>query len=139
MQGHRDFVIKTLLHGLTGPVNGTTFTQVMVPMGTQKDDWVAAIASYVRNSFGNTASFVHAGRRGARAGRDRERARRAGRSTRFKRALPTLLLAQPTWKATASHNAAIAGGALTLGGLDDGRAAGSGHVVAGGAAGGRAL
>jgi acyl-coenzyme A synthetase/AMP-(fatty) acid ligase len=30
-------VIKTVLHGLTGPVNGTTYTQVMVPMSTMKD------------------------------------------------------------------------------------------------------
>ena len=25
VQGHRDYVIKTLLHGLTGPVAGKTF------------------------------------------------------------------------------------------------------------------
>ena len=56
--GHQDYVIKTLLHGLTGPVNGTTYTEVMVPMGQSPDDWIAAIASYVRNSFGNRASIV---------------------------------------------------------------------------------
>jgi len=115
VQGHRDFVIKSLLHGLTGPVGGTTYTQVMVPMGTQKDEWVAAIASYVRNSFGNTASFI------TPADVARVRAATPTRTASWtvdeiQSLLPTLLLVQPTWKATASHNAAIAGGGLTLAG-----------------------
>ena len=59
VQGHRDYVINTLLHGMTGPIAGQTYSgQVMLPMGAQNDQWVANIASYVRNSFGNTASFV---------------------------------------------------------------------------------
>ena len=58
VQGHRDYVIKALLHGLTGPIGDRTYTEVMVPMGAQNDDWIAAIGSYVRNSFGNTASFI---------------------------------------------------------------------------------
>src|SRR5690606_27275797 len=43
VQGHRDFVIKTLLHGLTGPVGGRTYTQVMIPMGQQTDEWIADV------------------------------------------------------------------------------------------------
>src|SRR5262249_52638441 len=58
VQGHRDYVIKALLHGLTGPVDGKTYTQVMIPMGAQKDDWIAAVGSYVRNSFGNSGSVI---------------------------------------------------------------------------------
>ena len=30
----------------------------MIPMGTNTDEWVAAVASYVRNSFGNAGGFV---------------------------------------------------------------------------------
>jgi mono/diheme cytochrome c family protein len=115
VQGHRDYVIKSILHGLTGPINGATYTQVMVPMGTQKDDWVAAIASYVRNSFGNTATFV------SPADVARVRAATGSRKASWTVAeiestLPVHLPVQPTWKATASHNASIAGGALTLAG-----------------------
>lgn len=115
VQGHREYVIKSLLHGLTGPMNGTTYTQVMVPMGTNKDEWIAAIASYVRNSFGNTASFV------APADVARVRAATTSRKASWtideiEASLPTLLPTQPTWKATASHNASIAPGALTLAG-----------------------
>ena len=56
--GHRDYVIKVLLHGLTGPLNGMTYTDVMIPMGQQNDEWIAAVGSYIRNSFGNRASFI---------------------------------------------------------------------------------
>ena len=59
--GHTDYVIKTLLHGMTGPLDGKTYPAgVMMPLGANDDQWVAAIASYVRNSFGNRASFISA-------------------------------------------------------------------------------
>ena len=64
--GHRDYVIKALLHGLTGPVNGVSYTEVMIPMGQNPDDWIAAVGSYVRNAFGNRASMITAERRRAR-------------------------------------------------------------------------
>ena len=52
--GHTDYVIKTLLHGMTGPLEGKTYPAgVMMPLGVNDDQWIAAIASYVRNSFGN--------------------------------------------------------------------------------------
>ena len=71
VNGHRDYIIKAVLHGLTGPVDDKTYTEVMIPMGTNADEWVAAVASYVRNSFGNSRRVRHAGRRRARARRDR--------------------------------------------------------------------
>lgn len=114
VQGHRDYVINTLLHGLTGPIAGQTFSgQVMLPMGTQNDQWIANIASYVRNSFGNTASFI------TPADVARVRTANAARKTpwtlpELERTLPRLMPADPTWKATASHNAEKAGNGLTL-------------------------
>src|SRR4029453_17948182 len=58
VSGHRDYVIKAILHGLTGPIDGRTYSQVMVPLGTNKDQWIADVASFVRNSFGNSGTFV---------------------------------------------------------------------------------
>jgi mono/diheme cytochrome c family protein len=59
VQGHRDYVIKALLGGLTGPVNGRTYSEVMAPLGSAlSDEWVAGVASFVRSSFGNTGSLV---------------------------------------------------------------------------------
>jgi mono/diheme cytochrome c family protein len=112
VQGHRDYVIKALLNGLTGPLAGKTYTQVMIPLGAQNDEWIAAVASYVRNSFGNTGTFVTA------ADVARVRAETTSRKAiwtqpELEGSLPVLLQAQPSWKLTASHNPAGAGGALT--------------------------
>ncbi len=50
--------ILVLLHGLTGPVNGTTYVTQMVPMATNSDHWIASVLSYIRYSFGNEAPFI---------------------------------------------------------------------------------
>ena len=166
VQGHRDYVIKALLHGVTGPIGDRTFTEVMVPMGTQTNDWVASIGSYVRTSFGNTASMISA------ADVARVRAATSTRKTSWtvpeiEASLPALLPALSTWTLTASHNPAAAGRAVTLAGWSStapqaagmwfqielpepavitevqfdaaatGRAGGAGGRGAGGAAGGR--
>ncbi len=47
--GPSDYVINTLLHGLTGPLDGINYPDVMIAMGIQNDEWIAAIGSYVRN------------------------------------------------------------------------------------------
>ena len=120
VQGHRDYVIKVLLNGLTGPVGGKTYTEVMVPMGVNKDEWIAAIASYVRNSFGNVGPYV------TPADVARVRAVTAARKTpwtsaEIEAALPHMLDSSPSaWKATSSHNTAAAAGALTLAGWTTG-------------------
>jgi mono/diheme cytochrome c family protein len=109
--GHRDYVIKPTLHGLTGPVDGQTYTQVMVPMGANSDDWVSAVTSYIRNAFGNTASVVtpaHVARvRAATAGRARP-----WTIAELDASVPVVLVPEPTWKTSASHNADDAAGGL---------------------------
>ncbi len=105
--GHQDYVIKTLLHGLTGPVNSTTYTEVMVPMGQSPDDWIAAIASYIRNSFGNRASIVAAADVARVRAATAARKNKSWTTSELEASLPKLVLAEG-WKLTASHNAAIA-------------------------------
>ena len=58
VNGHRDYVIKAVMHGLSGPIDGRTYPQVMVPMGSNNDQWIADVASYVRNSFGNSGALA---------------------------------------------------------------------------------
>src|SRR5690606_18490129 len=58
VQGHRDYVIKTLLHGLSWPVGDRTYAQVMISIGQQTYAWIADVGSYVRNAFGNSATFI---------------------------------------------------------------------------------
>ncbi|HET7217473.1 MAG TPA: c-type cytochrome [Vicinamibacterales bacterium] len=114
VQGHRDYVIKTLLHGLDGPIEGRTYAGgVMAPMGSNRDEWIAAVGSYVRNTFGNAAGFV------TPADVARVRAATAERKTFWKidellASLPVALDPQPTWKATASHNPEAAAGAFSF-------------------------
>ncbi len=114
VQGHRDYITKTLLQGMDGPIDGRSYAAgVMAPMGTNKDEWVAAIASYVRNSFGNVSSFV------SPADVARVRAATAERKSFWKvdellASLPTPLEVLPTWKASASHNPGTALGALNF-------------------------
>ena len=103
VNGHRDYIIKVVLHGLTGPVDGKTYTDMMIPMGNNDDEWIAAVASFVRNNFGNSGGFV------TPADVARVRAASAGRKTLW--TLPELTASLPAplftdgWKLTASHNA----------------------------------
>ena len=105
--GHQDYIVKVLLHGLTGPVGGNTYTDVMIPMGMNNDEWLASVASYVRNAFGNRASMI------TPADVARVRAAVAGRTalwtvTGVEATIPRQIAADATWKWTASHNSSTA-------------------------------
>ncbi len=119
VMAHRDHVIKVLLHGMTGPIDGQTYTEVMIPMGQNTDQWIADAASYVRNSWGNSGSVITAEQVA------RVRAATATRKTSWTAAelaasVPTLAVSTPEWKVTASHNPetasrVVAGGATGFG------------------------
>ncbi len=110
VQGHRDYVIKALLHGLGGPIEGNTYPGAMVPMGSNDDEWVAAVASYVRNAFGNTGTFV------TPADVSRVRAAAGTRGPwafeELTATVPVLIPAEAAWKASASHSAETASGPI---------------------------
>ncbi len=109
--GHRDYVIKTILHGLTGPVDGRPYG-VMVPMGANSDEWIADVSSYIRNAFGNSATFVTPA--------DVRRIRAAVPNRKdpwtveeLDASAPVLLVPGPGWRASASHNPGAAASGLT--------------------------
>lgn len=58
IQGHPEYAVKTLLHGLTGEIEGKEYEGIMIAMDSNDDDWIAAVVSYIRNDFGNKGSFV---------------------------------------------------------------------------------
>ena len=116
VNGHRDYVIKAVLHGLTGPLDGRSYPQVMVALGTNKDQWIADVTSYVRNSFGNSATFATANdvaRVRAAAG-----ARGPWTIQELEASLPHALVPDGTWKVTASHDARPAPQANAEGGYN---------------------
>ena len=119
--GHGSYVIKAMMHGLTGPVNGVTYTEVMIPMGQNPDEWIASVSSYIRNAFGNRASMISA--------TDVARVRAASTSRKtpwtvaeIESSLPKMAVIDNGWKVTASHNPATASDALSIRPWTSGRA-----------------
>jgi hypothetical protein len=85
----------------------------MIPMGSNSDQWVADVASYVRNNFGNSASFI------APSDVARARSGSGGRATAWTQpeleaVMPRILPSDTTWKISASHNPTAAAAALTF-------------------------
>ena len=118
--GHRDYVIHVLLHGLTGSIDGKIYPGAMLPMAEKSDEWIASIASYIRNSFGNLAGVVTAA--------DVARLRAATKDRRepwtveelHSRLVPHVIDVTPGWRVSASTNAAGAARALSATGWTSG-------------------
>ena len=112
VNSHRDYISKVVLRGLTGPVDGKSYTDTMIAMDTQSDEWIAAVASFVRNNFGNSGGFITTD--------DVARVRADTASRKSFWTVPELTASMPTalftdgWKLTASHNTDAALGALSL-------------------------
>jgi len=120
VNAHRDYITKVVLHGLIGPVDGKTYTDMMIPMGTFNDEWIAAVGSFVRNSFGNSGGFI--------TPEDVARLRAATTARKTPWTLSELVPSIPVplftdgWKLSASHNNEAATGAVTLTGWNAGAA-----------------
>lgn len=50
--GDKTNLVKIILHGLTGPVDGKTYPSIMPSLGANSDEWVASVVNYVRYEFG---------------------------------------------------------------------------------------
>ena len=108
--GRPEASIYVLLHGLIGDIDGKKYEGLMVSMATNDDAWIANVLSFVRNSFGNRASFI------APAEVARLRAATKGRTQPWTieelRAAVPQPLPRKGWKVSASHNSAAAGAAI---------------------------
>ena len=96
--------IRTLLHGLTGDIDGKKYEGLMVSMATNDDQWIADITTYIRNSFGNKYGLSQPHTVAAL------RKKHASRKTPWTQAeleelAPPVLANRKSWKLTASHNA----------------------------------
>jgi len=58
VNGDPEKLIKILLHGLSGPVDGKTYADAMPALGGNDDEYIASVISYIRNDMGNKASIV---------------------------------------------------------------------------------
>ena len=89
----------------------------MVAMGSNKDQWIADVTSYVRNSFGNSGTFA------TPEDVARVRAGSGDRKTpwtvaELEASLPRPLVPEPSWKVTASHDSRPAPQANAEGGYN---------------------
>ncbi len=113
VQGHPDYIIKVLLKGLTGSIEGKNYAGgVMVPMANNSDEWVASILSYIRTSFDNKGQLIKPEDIAA------VRKKVSGQAGIYKYdeliatiPNPKILIPGQNWKVTASHaKAAMIGG-----------------------------
>jgi len=56
VMGDQEVLVKILLNGLTGPIDGTEYG-IMLPMGSNDDDWIGHVATYIRSM--NDTTMVH--------------------------------------------------------------------------------
>jgi mono/diheme cytochrome c family protein len=49
--GHPDYLVNVLLYGLSGPIDGQEYQEVMIPLSANPDEWIADVATYVRKQF----------------------------------------------------------------------------------------
>lgn len=103
VQSHPEYVIKTLLHGLEGPLDGQTYPGgIMVGMGDQSDEWIADIASYIRVNLTNEASIISP----EQVAEVRLKSKAQNGPYHFHQLLvsvPQILVPSDLWKVTASH------------------------------------
>lgn len=102
VNGHHEQFVNIILHGLEGPVNGKTYSAPMVSMKTESDQWIADIATYLKNEFGNNSGCVEAADVAA------IRTQTKDRTKPWTLAELSTTVPQPIdkkqWKVTASHN-----------------------------------
>jgi len=100
--GNDDTAVLTLLHGLTGDIDGKKYEGLMVSMATNDNDWIANITTYIRNSFGNKAEPTRA-KQVAKL-RDKFKSRKEPwTQAELEKIYPPVLANQKLWKLTASH------------------------------------
>jgi mono/diheme cytochrome c family protein len=58
VNGDPNELVKILLNGLSGPVDGKDYPDAMPAMGSNNNKWIASVLSYIRNDMGNKASVV---------------------------------------------------------------------------------
>lgn len=56
--GQKEVLARIVLHGLTGPLDGKHYKEVMAPSDKNNDVWIASVLSYIRQEWGNVASIV---------------------------------------------------------------------------------
>jgi mono/diheme cytochrome c family protein len=111
VNGPAEGLISVLLHGITGPLDGKTYEAQMVPLGTNPDRYLAAVGSYVRNSFSNRGSILTVDEVAVIRQATKDRAM-AWTQPELHSALPNPLSNRSEWKVSASDSSPSATAAV---------------------------
>jgi mono/diheme cytochrome c family protein len=98
-----DAMLRVLLHGLEGPIEGKTYESQMIPQNSNSDAWLADITSYVRNAFGNSGELVEPRQVAALRGATASRAK-PWTIEELRAMSPQPLSNRKKWKLLTSHN-----------------------------------
>lgn len=102
--GHPEYAVKVMLHGLKGSIDAKEYEGVMIAMNGNDDEYIASVLSYIRNDFGNSASFISPGYVGKI--RNETTSRKANYDfDELVGEIPKPLTFQENWKVTASSTA----------------------------------
>ncbi len=66
VKGDAEMMVKILLHGLEGPVDGKTYNGPMAPVAQESDEYIADIVSYVREELNGSGTVWRGRVRGIR-------------------------------------------------------------------------
>ena len=106
-----DTAILTLLHGLTGELDGREYEGLMVSMASNDDQWIADITTYLRNSFGHQGGLTRKDHV-ANLRKKFESRKTPWTQGELEKLFPPLLTNHKDWKLTASHGSATLGGCV---------------------------
>ncbi len=98
-----DAIVRVMLNGLAGPIDGKTYEAQMVTMASFEDQWIADVASYIRKAFGNSGKIV-AKKEVAALRKDLSKRTTPWTIEELRALSPQPLLNRAAWKLTASHN-----------------------------------
>ncbi len=59
VNGDPEKLINILLHGLTGPINGKEYSDVMPSLKGQTNEYIASVLSYIRTNLDNDAEIIN--------------------------------------------------------------------------------
>jgi len=104
VQSHPEYIIKTVMHGMEGPLDGKKFPAgIMVGNKEQSDEWIAAITSYIRTNLSNDATMITAEDVAQVRSKTKNR-EGAYKYEELMHSVPQILFPQEEWKITASHS-----------------------------------
>ena len=111
LMGSPDTAIRTLLHGLTGPLDEKEYEGLMVSMATNDDQWLADVTTYIRNSFGNKSDLTTP-RDVARLRKKHADRKEPWTQSELEKLSPPILSNSADWKLTSSHGQNSLGGCI---------------------------